>query len=124
MFFLTAPIKCLEMIKIVHYIHHFLKRVPITRWVPAGSTTVPRQGGQIALLEGRPTVLGGFFDYDKYPQVVEQFDVDTGGGIFDIIIYNIVYVAGFWFPMKNKLRKGRRYFGLALVPETLFPQCI
>ena len=67
------------MIKIVHYIHHFPKRVPISRWVPAGSTTVPRQGGQIALLEGRPTVLGGFYDYDKYPQVVEQFDVDTGG---------------------------------------------
>ena len=40
---------------------------------------MPRQGGQIALLEGRPTVLGGFYDYDKYPQVVEQFDVDTGG---------------------------------------------
>ena len=108
MFFLTAPIKCLEIIKIADYIHLIIKKVPTSRWVPAGSTTVPRQGGQIALLEGRPTVLGGFYDYDKYPQVVEQFDVDTG----------------FWFPMKNKLRKGRRYFGLALVPETLFPQCI
>ena len=81
---------------------------PLNRWVVAGSTSVPRQGGQIAVLGGKPTVLGGFYDYDKYPALVEQFDVQTG----------------FWFPLKNKLRRGRRYFGLALVPETLFPQCI
>jgi hypothetical protein len=30
---------------------------------------------------------------------------------------------GFWFPLKKKLKKGRRYFGVAAVPETLFPQC-
>ena len=88
--------------------HFIISHFPCIRWVTAGSTSVPRQGGQIAILDGRPTVLGGFYDYDKYPDLVEQFDIDTG----------------FWFPLKNKLRKGRRYFGLALVPETMFPQCI
>jgi len=77
-------------------------------WKPAGSTMYPRQGAQIAVLGGRPTVLGGFHDYDQYPDMVEQFDVDSG----------------FWFPLKQKLQKGRRYFGLAHVPETLFPQCL
>ena len=38
----------------------------------------PRQGAQIALLGGRPTILGGFHDYDKYPDMVEQFDADSG----------------------------------------------
>jgi len=51
--------------------------------------------------------MGGFHDYDKYPLMVEQFDLETG----------------MWFPMRSKLKKGRRYFGLVLVPETLFPNC-
>ena len=38
----------------------------------------PRQGAQIAVLGGRPTVLGGFHDYDQYPDMVEQFDMDSG----------------------------------------------
>ena len=38
----------------------------------------PRQGGQIAVLGGRPTVLGGFHEYDQYPDMVEQFDIDSG----------------------------------------------
>ena len=38
----------------------------------------PRQGAEIAVLGGRPTVLGGFYDYDKYPDMVEQFDADSG----------------------------------------------
>ena len=45
-----------------------------------GNTLVPRQGGQIAVLDGRPTLMGGFYDYDKYPDIVEQFHVDSGGG--------------------------------------------
>ena len=39
---------------------------------------MPRQGGQIAVLDGRPTLMGGFYDYDKYPDIVEQFHIDSG----------------------------------------------
>ena len=39
---------------------------------------VPRQGGQLAVLDGKPTILGGFHNYDQYPLVVEQFDLETG----------------------------------------------
>ena len=51
---------------------------PCFRWRTTGSLMYPRQGAQIAVLGGRPTVMGGFHDYDKYPDMVEQFDVDTG----------------------------------------------
>ena len=46
-----------------------------------GNTLVPRQGSQIAVLDGRPTLMGGFYDYDKYPDIVEQFHVDSGGSL-------------------------------------------
>ena len=32
----------------------------------------------MTVLDGKPTLLGGFHDYDKYPTMVEQFDTDTG----------------------------------------------
>ena len=69
--------------------------------------TVPRQGASILVLEGKPTVLGGFHDYDKYPTATEQYDENLG----------------FWFPLRRPLKKGRRYFGAVAVPETLFPGC-
>ena len=88
----------------------------------------PRQGAQIAVLRGRPTVLGGFHDYDQYPDMVEQFDMDSGRMKNPHKNKNMTmkafFVKGFWFPLKQKLQKGRRYFGLAHVPETLFPQCL
>ena len=86
----------------------------------------PRQGAQILVLGGRPTVLGGFHDYDQYPDMVEQFDMDSGRMKINMtMIYRKpFFVKGFWFPLKQKLQKGRRYFGLAHVPETLFPQCL
>ena len=37
----------------------------------------------MTVLDGKPTLLGGFHDYDKYPTMVEQFDTDTGN--MDII---------------------------------------
>lgn len=77
------------------------------RWEAGGDMAVPRQGAAILVLEGKPTVLGGFHDYDKYPTLAEQYD------------HNL----GFWFPLKIPLKKGRRYFGAVAVPETLFPQC-
>jgi len=77
------------------------------RWAWSGSMSVARQGASMVILDGKPTVLGGFHDYDKYPTITEQYD----------------HTLGFWFPLKKKLRKGRRYFGVAAVPETLFPQC-
>ena len=43
-----------------------------------GSTNQPRQGAVMTVLDGKPTLLGGFHDYDKYPTMVEQFDTDTG----------------------------------------------
>ena len=70
--------------------------------------TVPRQGASILVLEGKPTVLGGFHDYDKYPTATEQYDENLG----------------FWFPLRRPLKKGRRYFGAVAVPETLFPGCL
>ena len=51
------------------------------RWITVGDTIVPRQGSQIALLDGKPTVMGGFHDYDKYPLMVEQYDVETGNNL-------------------------------------------
>jgi len=77
------------------------------RWETGGSMTVPRQGASILVLEGKPTVLGGFHDYDKYPTATEQYDENLG----------------FWFPLRRPLKKGRRYFGAVAVPETLFPGC-
>jgi len=77
------------------------------RWDQSGSMSVARQGASMVILDGKPTVLGGFHDYDKYPTITEQYD----------------HALGFWFPLKKKLKKGRRYFGVAAVPETLFPQC-
>ena len=68
---------------------------------------VSRQGASILVLEGKPTVLGGFHDYDKYPTATEQYDENLG----------------FWFPLRRPLKKGRRYFGAVAVPETLFPGC-
>ena len=67
--------------------------------------SVARQGASILVLEGKPTVLGGFHDYDKYPTATEQYDENLG----------------FWFPLRRPLKKGRRYFGAVAVPETLFP---
>lgn len=46
-----------------------------------GSSSVPRQGGVIVVLDGKPTLLGGFHDYDKYPRLVEQFDIERGNVI-------------------------------------------
>ena len=93
-------------------------------WQEAGQTAVPRQGAATVLLDGRPTVLGGFHDYDQYPTMVEQFHQETGDCC---IIQHSVFIAridsGFWFPLKRGLRTGRRYFGVAAVPETLFPGC-
>lgn len=77
------------------------------RWAWSGSMSVARQGASMVILDGKPTILGGFHDYDKYPTITEQYD----------------HTLGFWFPLKKKLRKGRRYFGVAAVPETMFPQC-
>ena len=37
-----------------------------------------RQGGVILLVDGKPTVFGGFNEYDKYPTLVEQFDPAVG----------------------------------------------
>ena len=48
------------------------------RWLVQGSTSQPRQGAVMTVLDGKPTLLGGFHDYDKYPTMVEQFDTDTG----------------------------------------------
>ena len=95
------------------------------RWLPQGSTSVPRQGAAMAVLDGKPTIFGGFHDYDKYPTMVEQFDIDSGNAIF-INKYSLdwpVLLSGYWFPLRSKLSRGRRYFGMAAVPETLFPQC-
>ena len=47
-------------------------------------TSQPRQGAVMTVLDGKPTLLGGFHDYDKYPTMVEQFDTDTGK--MDIIL--------------------------------------
>ena len=77
------------------------------RWETGGSMSVARQGASILVLEGKPTVLGGFHDYDKYPTATEQYDENLG----------------FWFPLRRPLKKGRRYFGAVAVPETLFPGC-
>ena len=77
------------------------------RWETGGPMSVPRQGASILVLEGKPTVLGGFHDYDKYPTATEQYDENLG----------------FWFPLRRPLKKGRRYFGAVAVPETLFPGC-
>ena len=43
-----------------------------------GNTNQPRQGAVMTVLDGKPTLLGGFHDYDKYPTMVEQFDTDSG----------------------------------------------
>ena len=48
------------------------------RWLVQSGTSQPRQGAVMTVLDGKPTLLGGFYDYDKYPTMVEQFDTDTG----------------------------------------------
>ena len=48
------------------------------RWLVQSGTSQPRQGAVMTVLDGKPTLLGGFHDYDKYPTMVEQFDTDTG----------------------------------------------
>ena len=65
-------------IRIAHIVEDTVVLNILYRWRHTGSTMYPRQGAQIAVLGGRPTVLGGFHDYDKYPDMVEQYDVNSG----------------------------------------------
>ena len=37
-----------------------------------------RQGASILLVDSKPTVFGGFNNYDNYPTLVEQFDPALG----------------------------------------------
>ena len=36
------------------------------------------QGAAVLVLEGKPTVLGGFHSYDQYPTLTEQYDHNLG----------------------------------------------
>lgn len=79
----------------------------VGEWREVGGMIVPRQGAQMAVLNGKPTVFGGFHALNKYPKIVEQFDLETGR----------------WMTLGIKIKTPRRYFALAQVPETLFPSC-
>ena len=43
-----------------------------------GELSEARQGGAVLLVGGKPTVFGGFKNYDEYPTLVEQYDPDIG----------------------------------------------
>lgn len=53
-------------------------QVLLSRWSYSGEISEPRQGSIILLVDGKPTIFGGFNNYDKYPTLVEQFDPDLG----------------------------------------------
>ena len=61
----------------------------------------------MAVLNGRPTLLGGFHSMKEFPTTIEQFDVQSGE----------------WRLIDKKLRKARRYFAVAEVPRGLFGRC-
>ena len=44
----------------------------------SGEMSTARQGGVILLVDGKPTIFGGFNQYDNYPTLVEQFDPAVG----------------------------------------------
>ena len=48
------------------------------RWRYAGSLSTSRQGAAITVLDGKPTIIGGFYDFDQYPVLAEQFDAELG----------------------------------------------
>jgi len=76
-------------------------------WRLSGEMSEPRQGAVILLVGGKPTIFGGFNNYDTYPTLVEQFDPKLG----------------MWFPLRERLSKGRRYFSGVSVPQSMFPWC-
>lgn len=53
-------------------------QVLLSRWSYSGEMSEPRQGSIILLVDGKPTIFGGFNNYDTYPTLVEQFDPDLG----------------------------------------------
>ena len=74
-------------------------------WMETGAMNVPRQGAGMAVLNGRPTVFGGFHSMTEFPSSVEQYDVETGS----------------WIRLhRTQMRVPRRYFAVAAVPRTLF----
>ena len=46
-----------------------------------------RQGAAVLLVGGKPTVFGGFNNYDAYPTLVEQFDPKLGSNILIKIFF-------------------------------------
>ena len=48
------------------------------RWRFSGEMSEARQGAAVLLVGGKPTVFGGFNNYDAYPTLVEQFDPKLG----------------------------------------------
>ena len=62
----------------------------------------------MAVLNGRPTVFGGFHSMTEFPTSVEQYDVETGS----------------WIRLhRTEMSVPRRYFAVASVPRTLFGGC-
>ena len=77
-------------------------------WMETGEMSVPRQGAGMAVLNGRPTVFGGFHSMTEFPSSVEQYDVETGS----------------WIRLhRTEMTVPRRYFAVASVPRTLFGGC-
>ena len=77
-------------------------------WMETGEMSVPRQGAGMAVLNGRPTVFGGFHSMTEFPTSVEQYDVETGS----------------WIRLhRTEMAVPRRYFAVASVPRTLFGSC-
>ncbi len=77
-------------------------------WMETGEMRVPRQGAAMAVLNGRPTVFGGFHSMREFPASVEQYDLETGS----------------WIMLhRTQMRVPRRYFAVASVPRTLLGRC-
>ncbi|XP_071746818.1 uncharacterized protein [Lepeophtheirus salmonis] len=77
-------------------------------WRDTGPMMEPRQGAHMLVLNGRPTVIGGFHSTDRYPDVVEQYDLKSGR----------------WVPVSQRIKTRRRYFAAVEIPENLFsPHC-
>ena len=76
-------------------------------WSKTGTLSIPRQGGQMTVLNGNPTIFGGFHSMDQFPKTVEQFDVEQGT----------------WTVLDQKLKVPRRYFALVSVPRNLISNC-
>eukprot|EP00094_Tigriopus_californicus_P007670 TCALIF_07386-PA protein Name:"Similar to Ivns1abp Influenza virus NS1A-binding protein homolog (Mus musculus)" AED:0.38 eAED:0.38 QI:0/0/0/0.33/1/1/3/0/1579 len=72
-------------------------------WTQVGDLEVPRQGAQMGFLNGMPTIMGGFYDMNKFPKILEQYDKDTKR----------------WRTLIHELQIPRRYFALVQVPRSV-----